>query len=304
MKIGYYPGCSLTGSSREYGESLLAVLKKCGVETVELADWNCCGATAAHNVNRELAISLSARILAIAENSGLTDILVPCSACYSRLVTARHELSHDPKLKEKVSEIIKMKYTGTALPLNVIETIDKYAMPAIKEKITNPFAHKVACYYGCLMVRPPKVVNFDRPEDPVKMDEMMAAIGAAPVEWSFKTECCGAGLSISRTNTVARLSSKIINNAEKSGAEAIIVACPMCHVNLDMRRDYIEAYAGKKFDMPVLYITQAIGLALGISRRTLGLHRHFQSSEISEKVSLAPAAPGSNAPSAGSSAEE
>ncbi|HNY12725.1 MAG TPA: CoB--CoM heterodisulfide reductase iron-sulfur subunit B family protein [Candidatus Wallbacteria bacterium] len=304
MKIGYFPGCSLTGSSREYSESLLAVLKKCGVETVELSDWNCCGATAAHNVDRELAISLSARILAIAENSGFNDVLVPCSACYSRLVTARHELSGDPGLMERVSEIIKMKYTGTAVPLNVIEAIDKYAINSIKEKIAKPFAHKVACYYGCLMVRPPKVVNFDRPEDPVKMDEMMKVIGADPVSWAFKTECCGAGFSISRTDTVARLSSKIMVNAEKSGAEAIIVACPMCHVNLDMRRDYIEAYAGKKFDMPVLYVTQAIGLALGIDRQELGLHRHFQSSEISEKASLAPAAPCHNDPPTGASAEE
>jgi heterodisulfide reductase subunit B len=133
----------------------------------------------------------------------------------------------------------------------------------------------VACYYGCYLIRPHEILNFDREEDPQSMDELMLKIGATPIDWAFKTECCGAGLSVSRTRSVGRLSGKIIGDATDRGAEAMIVVCPMCHSNLDMRRDAINSFLGEKIDIPVLYITQAIGLAVGIDRKALALQRHF-----------------------------
>ncbi len=275
MKLGFYPGCSLEGSSRDYNESVVALARAFDIEPVQVPDWNCCGATAAHNLNKELSLALPARILALAEQNSMDEIVVPCAACYSRLVVTQHELKKDPERKNRISEVIEMDYRGTTRLLNVIEWIDKYIVPKLDEKIKQPFNHKVACYYGCLLVRPNKVLNYDRAENPQTMDIVMRKIGANPIDFPFKTECCGAGLSVSRTDIVSKLSGKIIEDAEYRGAEAIIVACPMCHSNLDMRRPDINKYWKTDFKLPVMFITQAIGLAIGLSAKEVGLKRHF-----------------------------
>lgn len=278
MKIGLYPGCSLDGSSREYSDSLLLVCKKAGIEIETIPDWNCCGATAAHNLNHELALALPARNLALAEKAGLKEIVVPCAACYSRLSVTAHELKNNPEMKEKISKILDMEYKGDTEIINVLQFVERHLGEYLKTATNiKPFAHKVACYYGCLMVRPHKIVNFDRQEDPQIMDNIMKLIGADPLDWAYKTECCGAGLSVSRTETVGRLSGDIVLDAVDRGAEAIIVACPMCHSNLDMRRPAIDKYLGKSTDIPIMYITQAIGLALGVDKKELGFDKHFVS---------------------------
>ncbi|HEX2393834.1 MAG TPA: CoB--CoM heterodisulfide reductase iron-sulfur subunit B family protein [Bacteroidales bacterium] len=275
MALGFYPGCSLKGSSREYNESVLALAKTFGIELTEISDWNCCGATAAHNMNKELSLALPARVLALAEKQGLTEILIPCAACYSRLATTQHELQKQDELRSRISGVIEMDLKATISLINVIQFIEKYVLNSLEGRILKPFNHKVACYYGCLLVRPHGVLQFDREEDPQTMDKVMAKIGASPLDWAFKTECCGAGLSVSRTDTVSRLSGKIIMDASDRGAEVIIVACPMCHSNLDMRRNSINKYMGIHSSIPVLYITQALGMALGINDEELGIHRHF-----------------------------
>jgi heterodisulfide reductase subunit B len=275
MKIGIYPGCSLTGSARDYNESVFALAKAFDIDFEQVPDWNCCGATAAHNLNKELSLALPARILALAEKNNLEEVIVPCAACYSRLVVTQHELKKDPELKNRVSDILKMDYKGTTKILNVIEWLDKYIIPKLDGRVIKPFEHKVACYYGCLLVRPNKVLNYDRAEDPQTMDLVMTKIGSTSVDFPFKTECCGAGFSISRTDIVSKLSGKIIEDAEYRGAEAIIVACPMCHSNLDMRRADINKYWNRKFNIPVIFVTQALGLAIGLKPSELGLKRHF-----------------------------
>lgn len=275
MTLGFYPGCSLKGSSREYAESALAVAKAFDIDIQEIKDWNCCGATAAHNLNKELSLALPARILSLAEEQGMTEIVVPCAACYSRLTVTKHELAGDKAMREAVVAANNLKYTGNVTVLNIVQMLDKYVIPKLEGKVVKPFDHKVACYYGCLLVRPHEILKFDRVEDPQSLDELMLKAGATPIDWAFKTECCGAGLSVSRTSSVGRLSGKIMKDAKDRGAEAIIVACPMCHSNLDMRRDAINEFLGEKVDIPVLYITQAIGLAVGIDRKALGLQRHF-----------------------------
>ncbi len=275
MVLGFYPGCSLKGSSREYAESVIAITRKFDIELKEIPDWNCCGATAAHNLNKELSLALPARVLALAEKEGMKEILVPCAACYNRLATTQHELNHDPQLKEKVIQTIGLNYSGNVTILNIIQMLDKYIAPNLEENIADTYKKKVACYYGCLLVRPHNILNFDREEDPKSMDLLVKKIGAEPIDWAFKTECCGGGLSISRTNTVGRLSGEIIRDAVDRGAEAVVVACPMCHSNLDMRRAEINKYLGMQISIPILYITQILGLSLGIDRKSLGLERHF-----------------------------
>ncbi|GHV13379.1 hypothetical protein FACS1894169_00340 [Bacteroidia bacterium] len=275
MEIGFYPGCSLKGTSSEYAQSTLALAKAFDINLKEITDWNCCGATAAHNMNHELAIALPARVLALAEKEGMSEIVVPCAACYNRLSVTQHELNKDKGLKTRVSDILRMPLSGNIEILNVMQFIDKYIAGKIEEKVTKPFNQQVVCYYGCLLVRPHEILNFDRLEDPQSMDTLMTKIGATPMEWGYKTECCGAGFSVSRTDIVAKLSGKIVKDAIDREAKAIIVACPMCQSNLDMRRPHINSYLKMKTDIPVLYITQAIGLAVGISREELGLKKLF-----------------------------
>jgi heterodisulfide reductase subunit B len=274
MRIGYYPGCSLLGSSREFDESVRALAKAIDLELVAVPDWNCCGASSAHVLDHKLSLSLPARILAKAEAAGLTEVLAPCAACYNRLTSARAALVADPAAAAEVAAIIEMPVTGRVKVINVLELLDR-CQDTLKAKLVAPFQHKVACYYGCLLVRPPKVVAFDRPEDPQSMDRLMAAAGAQPVEWNCKTECCGAAFSVTRTDLVARMSGKIVLDAVRHGAEAIVVACPMCQSNLDMRRPEINAQLGAEQNVPVIFITQALGLALGIAPAALGLQRHM-----------------------------
>ncbi len=282
-KIAYYPGCSLLGSSREYDESLRAIAGPMGLELLEVPDWNCCGASSAHSLNHELSLALPARILALAETLGVEEMLVPCAACYSRLVTAHHDLAESNETREKIVEIIGMPYRGTVKPLNILEFLERHA-DSFKDRITAPFDKDVACYYGCLLVRPPKITKFDRPEDPRTMDNLVEMLGAKALDWDFKVECCGASHSISKTDLVGKLSSKIVGNAVSKGAQAIVVACPMCHSNLDMRRNFINRAAGRNYTIPVIYITQAIGLALGLGEKELGLHRHIVKVQYPEKV--------------------
>jgi heterodisulfide reductase subunit B len=275
MTLGFYPGCSLKGSSREYAESVLSVARAFDIELVEVQDWNCCGATAAHNLNKELSLALPARILSLAEKQGMNEIVVPCAACYSRLTVTHHEMTNDKELNDAVTKANGLEYKGTVGILNIIQMLDKYVTPNLEGRIVTPFDHKVACYYGCLLVRPHEILKFDREEDPQSIDVLMLKAGATPIDWAFKAECCGAGLSVSRTSSVGRLSGEIIKDAVSRGAEAVIVACPMCHSNLDMRREAINSYLGEKINIPVLYVTQALGLALGLDRKALGLQRHF-----------------------------
>ena len=275
MKLGFYPGCSLEGTAREYTESVEALAKAFGIELQPTPDWNCCGATAAHNLNKALSLALPARILALAEQAGMKEILVPCAACSNRLLVTQHELFEHAGLKKQVEEIMEMPLNKPIRILNVIQFIQEYILPGLPQKMKHSFGKKSVCYYVCLLVRPHDVLQFDRVEDPQSMDEVMRAIGAETIDFPFKTECCGAGLSVSRTDLVAKLSGKIVKEAEERGAETIIVACPMCHANLDMRRSAIDKFLGKKSKIPVLYLTQAIGAAIGLSEKETGVKRHL-----------------------------
>lgn len=275
MKIGYYPGCSLEGSSKEYNTSLFAVAEKCGVTLEEIKGWSCCGASAAHNLNHDLAIALPARTLALAENQGLTEIVVPCAACYSRLATSQNEVTTSETTRKKMEAYLELSLKGKVKLLTVIEFLQKYIFPIADQYIVNKLNHKTACYYGCLLARPKETSTLERTEDPMEMEELMAKAGATPIDWAFKTECCGAGLSVPRTDIVAKLSGRIIEDAADRGADSIIVACPMCHMNLDMRRPEIKKQLKKDINIPVLFITQALGLSMGISTDNLGLNKHF-----------------------------
>lgn len=275
MKLGLYPGCSFEGSAREYAESLQAIAPKLGLEMEEISEWNCCGASSAHSVDHLLSLALPAKIIAQAEQQKIDELLVPCAACYNRLASTKTSLAGNAHEREAVSDLTKMPYSGSLIIRNILEVLNRYVTAEKVKSFPKTFSHKVVCYYGCLLVRPKSIVNHSRMEDPMEMDDLMKRIGATPLDWAMKTECCGASFSITRTDIVGNLGGKILEDAENRGAEAIIVACPMCHSNLDMRRKEIERTTKRKFKIPIVYITQAIGIALGLEPGALGIQRHF-----------------------------
>ena len=275
MKVGFYPGCSLEGSSKEYSKSLFAVSEKCGITLEEIKDWSCCGASAAHSLNHDLSIALPARTLALAEKQGLSEIVIPCAACYGRLAASQQAILNDKAVLEKTEKYIDMAFTGNVQLLTVFEFLQKYIFPVADQYIVDKLNQKTACYYGCLLARPKDLTKLERPENPMEMEKVMEKAGATPIDWAFKTECCGAGFSMSRTDLVAKLSGRILEDAAERGADSIIVACPMCHSNLDLRRPEIKKQLKKDINIPVLFITQALGLSMGISAKELGLDKHF-----------------------------
>ncbi len=276
IRFGYYPGCSLESSAVEFDLSLRKVAPLLGIELVELPDWNCCGASAAHSVNHLLSLALPARNLAIAEEENLLELMPPCSACYSNLAKANYELSGSPRALSQINQLIEMNYQGRVRVLSILELLNSVGVEKIASVVKNNLAgRKVACYYGCLMVRPPKVTGRLDFEQPRGMDEVVKALGGKPVSWGFKTECCGAGFSMSKTEVVLKLGHDILGNARANGAELIALACPMCMSNLDMRQNAILKTYGEKEPMPILYITELIGLALGFPPEELGLNRHY-----------------------------
>ena len=276
MNIGYFPGCSLTGTSKEYDMSLREVLAALDVHLDEIADWSCCGASSAHVTNHLLSVALPARNLELAKEQGMAEVMAPCAACYNRLVSAQHEIATRPELKSKVEYVLEQKIDGAVTVLNIIELFQRIGTDAIAAKKTLDLdGMTVACYYGCLLVRPAALLGFDDAEQPRSMEALIAATGAKTVDWNFKTECCGAAHSIARTDIVVDLSKKILDDARAHGADAVIVACPMCHSNLDMRQRKMKNAADGHADIPVLYLTELIGLALGIEHKKLGLDLHF-----------------------------
>lgn len=276
MNIGYYPGCALHGSSNDYGASVRACLAAVGVELRELDDWICCGATAAHSLDRLLALALPARNLAIAERDGLPDVLAPCPMCSMALIKAGRALAGSPELRRQVSEIVELDVTGEARVLNLIQVLQKVGVEKIKQQAVRPLSEfRPACYYGCLLTRPPATLQFDDCEQPSSMETILRALGAAPVAWNMQTECCGAGLTMADENVVLELSHKILTNAQQHGANCMVVACPMCHVNLDMKQPAVERRYRCRHNMAVYYLSDLVGLALGLDQRTLGIDRHF-----------------------------
>ena len=275
-RFGYYPGCALHGSSNDFEASVRACMNALNVELGELNDWICCGATAAHSINHKLSLALPGRNLGIAEREGYTELLAPCPMCSMELIKTKKALDGDPALRAEISSIVETPIAGTADVVNLIQVFQHIGLDRIQAAVKKPLESvSAACYYGCLLTRPPRTVAFDDAEKPRSMETVLAALGAKTVEWNYATECCGAGMTMSREETVLGLSHKIISNAKAHGANCLVVACPMCHVNLDMKQGAVEQAHGVVHGMPVYYLSDLVGLALGLSERELAVDRHF-----------------------------
>ena len=275
MNIGYYPGCALHGSSNDYEQSLRACLGVLDVQLGEIKDWICCGATAAHSLNHKLSLALPARNLAVAERDGFKELFAPCPLCSMQLLKVKKAVG-DERVRKELSEIVEADVRGESEVLNLIQMFEKIGVDRLKSAVKAPLGSiTAACYYGCLLTRPPDVVHFDDFEQPSSMEAIVAALGAKTVEWNYKTECCGAGMTMSNEDIVLELAHKILSNAAEHGANCLVVACPMCHVNLDMKQAAVERRFGKKLGMVVYYLSDLVGLALGLSAEQLGINRHF-----------------------------
>jgi heterodisulfide reductase subunit B len=258
LKVSYYPGCSLHGTAKEYDQSVRAVSRALGIELKEVDDWSCCGATSAHSTNFKLSVALPARNLIAAEKDAL-DVMVPCAACFNRFKTAEHQLKADKALRNEIEGIVGGKYHGGIAIRNPIDIIYKeIGLDALSGKVKKSLKGlKPVSYYGCLLLRPPEVCEFDNYENPVILDKILNTLGADARLWSYKTDCCGGSLTISKTDIVMKMVNKLMTMAREAGANCVVTACPVCMANLDMR-------ASENLRLPVFYFTELIALALGL----------------------------------------
>jgi heterodisulfide reductase subunit B2 len=265
----FYPGCSLDATAKDFHVSTFAVAGKIGLDMPEIENWICCGSTAAHSSDPLLADALPAQNLRAAK--GRT-VAVACASCYSRLKMANHHIAGDAAVRAEVAQVVGGDYDGLTPVRHMLEILGEDLRQEIAAKIRRPLTGlKVACYYGCLLSRPPEVTQFDDAENPTLMDKLLETAGATPVDWPHKTECCGASFSITDSSIVVDLSDQILSMAKAAGVDCIATACPLCQLNLDMRQLDIETKYGRRYNMPVFYFTQLLGLALGCSASDVSL---------------------------------
>jgi heterodisulfide reductase subunit B len=274
MKYAYYPGCSAESTARDQYMSVVEVARALGIELVEPKGWTCCGSTPAHHTDKLLSIALPAANLLMTQKMGL-DMVVFCAACYNRMKVANHEISTNPLIRKEVADALGEDYDGSVKVMHFVEVLIKeIGVQKLKKYFTHTLnGLKVASYYGCLLVRPKDVTGFDDPENPVLIDNLIKCMGGESIDWPHKVECCGGGFAISRTDIVIELSHSILGMAQSSGAECIAVACPMCQINLDMRQGNINKIKETGYAMPIVYISQLLGLCLGIPSRKLGMNK-------------------------------
>ncbi|HQI34850.1 MAG TPA: CoB--CoM heterodisulfide reductase iron-sulfur subunit B family protein [Syntrophales bacterium] len=269
MKVSYYPGCSLHGTAKEYDQSVKAMSRALGIELKELDDWSCCGATSGHATNFKLSVALPARNLMIAGKGEPKEIMVPCAACFNRFKSAQHHLEHDQGLKTEVEAVVGQKYVSGLSVKNPIDILyNDIGLDVLKAKVVKKLTGlRPVSYYGCLLVRPPEVCNFENYENPYMLDEILATLGADVKNWSYKTDCCGGSLTISRTDIVGKLVDKLMTMAREAGANCVVTACPVCMANLDAR-------ASENLRLPVFYFTELVSLSLGLPRTAEWLKLH------------------------------
>ncbi len=272
MQVTYYPGCSLQGTARDYAESILGICASLDIQLAEIPDWNCCGATAAHSIDHRASIELAGRTLNQAAKLPHADMLVPCPMCFNRLKTAAKTLLGDHPQRYGI------KLEG---PLPQIRDLADFMatekmLAATAKQVKKPLAGlKVVCYYGCMASRPPEITGAKDFEDPQALDRIVENLGATPIPWPFKTDCCGASQVLSRLDIVSQLVGKLYDMAQRVGAQAIVVSCQMCQANLDMYQQKIEADWGRRFSFPVYYFTELIGLACNVKGVKDWMSRHI-----------------------------
>lgn len=290
MDIAYYPGCTLQASAALYDLQTRKVFEALGIGLKEIEDWNCCGATSAGKINDFLAVAMPARNLGIAESTGLSEMVIPCSACYSRTLVAQQHLENDPDLKAEINEELSEKVRGTIKVSSILEvlltTVDS---GVLAEKVSRELVGlEPVCYYGCILTRfPIDVAVPDNVENPQGMETILQALGVNALDWNYKTDCCGASASVNDREAATKLMAKIMKDAVARDANCFVVTCPMCQLNMDAFQDEFCKEHGIEERLPVYFLTELIGLSMGMDIETLQIDRHFvESTKLLKELNL------------------
>jgi len=281
MKLAYYPGCSLKQSSALYDVQCRQVFEALGITLTELEDWNCCGATSAAKVDDFLAVALSARNLGIAEASGYDQVVIPCSACYSKTMVAQQRLRDDSMLRDEINAGIAQKVNDKIKVASILEALlETVHSGSLKKRVQKKFRGlNPVCYYGCMLTRFPYNVSVsDDVENPKGMESVLKVLRANPLDWNSKTACCGASAAINDHKTALNLMAGIMQDAVSRGANCLVVTCPMCQLNMDAWQEAFCKLHGIRERLPVYFLTELIGLAIGMSIEELQIDRHFTDS--------------------------
>ena len=282
MKYAYYPGCAIHSSAKEYEISLLAIAKFFDIELEEMKKWTCCLPIAGHAISTLLSIAMPASDLAKAEEAGHRELVVPCAACFSRFKIAIHQIGKDKTLHNRINNILEHDFRNK---VKILHPLELFANRINKKFVKRDLKSiSVVSYYGCLLTRPPKIKQFDEAEDPQMMDSILGDIGMNLLEWSYKTDCCGAAYALPKKDIVVKLTKAILDAAKETGADCISVACPLCRFNLESIQ-----WESNDYSIPIFYFTQLVGLAFGLKPKELGLDRHLISPDsilqkIAEKI--------------------
>jgi heterodisulfide reductase subunit B2 len=275
-RVAYYPGCSLQHSAEEFGTTSRMVLEALGVGLIEVPDWTCCGSSPAHMTDHLLAQALAARNLRQAALVS-SEMVAPCPSCYQREKNAEVEIDAVPGFRVQVNSVLDTPYEGHVHVYNLVEALSSLVgEEAIAKRVNTDLSQlRVVPYYGCLLARPSELTGECDNEQPMMMDRLLEAVGCDVRFWNYKTECCGASIGIPKKAIQQRLSRKVLEQALEAGAEAVVVACPLCHQNLDLRQKQVNSELGTSFAVPILYVSQVIGLAMGFSVDQMMLDKHL-----------------------------
>jgi heterodisulfide reductase subunit B len=271
--VAYYPGCSLETTATEYNGSTLAVCEALDFNLAEPKGWVCCGSSAAHRADPEAALHLPMENLALIERHGYKEVTMPCAACFNRHKAAIYEIREHKEHKRSMDQLMEYEYQDQVQVSSIVEAIYNHVGPEkLASKTKKPLKDlKLVCYYGCLLTRPPEVTEAENPEYPQEMDLLMKALGAEVLDWSYKTSCCGAGHSLTRPDIVVDLSGSLVQHALDQGADAIVVACPLCHMNLDARQFQMTV----DHPLPIMYFTQLMAIALDLPLKAAALNKNI-----------------------------
>lgn len=272
-KIAYFPGCAAHGSASEYDATSRLAARALDIALVEPEGWTCCGSSPAHATDAAKAALMPMRTIGTVERMGLATLTSPCSSCFARLKHAEHVVTRDAAQAHEVAAATGYDYRGSVRVQHMLDTfMERAGTDRIARRVARPLAGlKVACYYGCLITRPAKVTGALHHEYPMKMDYLMQALGATPLTWSSKTDCCGGSLGVVKTEVSVKMTKRVLDDARASGADAVVTMCPMCHMNLDARQQRM----GFDEPTPIVHATQLMVLAFGLGERAARLDKNI-----------------------------
>ncbi len=283
LKYAYYPGCASQEITKESDRSMRKVAAALGIELHEMPGANCCGAGLLTDYDHDMMLSMNARIFCQAEEMGM-DILTICSTCLMVMCSAQQELKNDPEKLKQINGYLEkagLHYKGTVEIKQLMWVlIDEYGMDELKKRVVKPLTRlKVAPFYGCHSLRPSEVLGYDDPDKPHSLEAAIKALGAEPVEYSGKTRCCGFQVDLVAHDVAVEMTGTRLLDAKGASADCIVTPCPLCHINMDSYQSIAEKELSKDIDLPVLHLSQLIGIALGLKESDLGLSRNLVSPE-------------------------